>query len=119
MNEENTSGTNSIEKSTLQLLLIGQWLFKWKSLDISLFRVVKQCKYFYLHHETGFIVVTDQTNGFGIKSLVLFIYGQTFCGRTCTLNASKTLIMNAKLKFDQFSLVIPTTNPFFYMNIMV
>lgn len=50
---------------------------------------------------------------FGIKSLVLFIYGQTFCGRTCTLNASKTLIMNAKLKFDQFSLVIPTTNPFF------
>lgn len=35
--------------------------------------------------------------------------GQTFRGRTCTLNVSKTLIMNAKLKFDQFSLVIPTT----------
>lgn len=40
--------------------------------------------------------------------------GQTFRGRTCTLNVSKTLIMNAKLKFDQFSLVIPTTKILFF-----
>lgn len=54
-------------------------------------------------------------HGFGIKSLVLFIYGQTFCGRTWTLNVSKTLIMNAKLKFDQFSLVISNNkNPFLH-----
>lgn len=67
----------------------------------------------HLHHKTSFIVVIDETNGFGIKSLVLFIYGQTFCGRTWTLNVSKTLIMNAKLKFDQFSLVISNNkNPF-------
>ncbi len=58
-------------------------------------------------------------HGLGIKSLVRFINDQTFCGRTWTLNVSKTLIMNAKLKFDlNFLSWFPTTKINFYMNMI-
>lgn len=74
---------------------------------------MRQCKnYIYI---IRLVLLWLMKHGFGIKSLLLFIYGQTFCGRTWTLNVSKTLIMNAKLKFDQFSLVISNNkNPFLH-----
>lgn len=61
----------------------------------------------------------------GIKSLVLFIYGQTFGGRTCTFvqKVAKDVDHECKTKtFHQF-LLIPTTKStlffFFYMNTMI